>query len=191
MSNELIIPGITNGNMLVCLSRAKTYGQYCKAVTDALAGRCPFCELDRVHNVVVIETSGLLVWHCNPPEKHTRLHFIIAPRKHILSTDEFTSDEMVAVWDCLTALKDTFKFTSCGILIRDGDATLSGGTIPHLHIHVMVPDGTGRVESPFYKGAVSERESLARAIIFEKMRQGATFGDLTPDEQVQVQGRLT
>jgi hypothetical protein len=87
-------------------------------------------------------------------------------------------------------IKEQFDISSSGILIRDGDATLSAGTIQHLHVHMMVPDGTGRVESPFYKGDASEAEGVARAIIFEKMRTGTPFTGLEPCEQELIEGRL-
>jgi hypothetical protein len=34
----------------------------------------------------------------------------------------------------------------------------------------MVPNGKGRVESPFYKGQEEEAEGAERAIAFEKLR---------------------
>ena len=90
----------------------------------------------------------------------------------------------------MNKLKKAYDIVSCGILIRDGNAILSAGTIEHLHVHMMVPDGTGRVESPFYKGAEAETESLARAIVFEKLRQGADYHELDLREQELVQGRV-
>ena len=84
-----------------------------------------------------------------------------------------------------------FGYTSRGTLMRDGDATMSAGTIQHLHIHDMVPAGTGRVESPFYKGHESETEGVLRAMVFEKIRQGFSAQALTPDEKKLVEGRLS
>ena len=169
--SSLVIPGITDLGTLARLARARKYTQYRRAVANALAGKCPFCDIDPEYNKVIRETKNWHVWPCNPPEKHTRHHFLIVPKQHVKSVTALTRWQWVGVQQLITWLKKEYNFTSCGILCRDGDATLSAGTIEHLHIHVMVPDGTGRVESPFFKGAESEAEGLARAIVFEKMRQ--------------------
>ena len=87
-------------------------------------------------------------------------------------------------------LPDTFNFNFRGILIRDGDATQSAGTIEHLHIHIMVPDGTGRVESPFCKTPEEEAAGVARAIVFEKLRTGTPATELPSDEYELVKDRL-
>lgn len=170
---QLVIPGIEDPVLLACIARSRKYKQFCKAVDDALAGRCPFCDLDTEHNKVIEmpeHFGDLRVWHCNPPEKNTRLHFIISPRRHVMSVVDLTHNEWSAVQDIIAYLQEHFQFSYAGLLVRDGDATKSSGTVPHLHIHVMVPDGTGRVESPFCKTPEEEEAGVRRAIVFEKLR---------------------
>jgi ATP adenylyltransferase len=191
MKKELVVPGITNAGTLICLARARKYEQYCRAVDNAVKGICPFCTLDTTYNQVVIkDQDGWRVWLCQPPEKNTLIHLIIAPLRHVTDLIELTTGEWVRLQYIFMTVKEKYEISSCGILIRNGDATLSAGTVQHLHIHVMVPDGTGRVESPFFKGREAEEEGLARAIVFEKMRQGARFEDLALDEQELVVCRL-
>jgi diadenosine tetraphosphate (Ap4A) HIT family hydrolase len=206
---ELVIPGITNLNTLVCISRSRTLKQYCLMVRDALAKHCPFCgEMDSEVNKPAAENEHWRAWHSSSPEKYTRLHLIFAPKRHVIDSTELSEEEQVAFWGIYEELKQLFSLRSCGFLMRDGDATLSAGTIEHLHAHVMVPDGKGRVETPFYKGAESEAESLARAIVFEKIRAelerrkydkevvGCVYHvvsmmeGLSPEEKTLVQGRL-
>jgi len=187
---KLVIPGITDENKLACIARSRKYAQYCKAVENALAGICPFCTLDRKYNVVIAGNEFWHAWPCRPPEDHTKFHFIMAPRDHLTSTSQLSGKQWSTLFDIMNKLKVAHDITSCGILIRDGNATLSAGTIEHLHVHMMVPDGTGRVESPFFKGAEAEAESLARAIVFEKLRQGADYHKLNLREQELVQGRI-
>ena len=191
MTIELAVPGITNTSTLACLARARKYKQYCNAVADALAGKCPFCKPDPERNPVIAETDDWMVWNCNPPEKNTKHHFLIVSKRHVMSMSHLTRDEWLELLSLMNQIKEKNGITSNGILIRDGDATLSAGTIQHLHVHMMVPDGTGRVESPFYKGAKSEEESVARAIVFEKMRRfGATVDSLNADELKLIEGRM-
>lgn len=167
----LVILGITDLNTLACISRARTFTQYKRMVADALTGSCPFCTIDRTHNKIVAETEFWLAWPCNPPEKHTRLHFLFVPKRHITATGDLRAEEAVNLFAIRRSVSTKFGYRSCGMLIRDGDARLSAGTIQHLHVHDMVPDGTGRVESPFYKGYEAEKESLQRATLFEKLRE--------------------
>jgi diadenosine tetraphosphate (Ap4A) HIT family hydrolase len=191
MKTGLVIPGITDGNTLACLSRAtRKYSQYCGMVENALKGKCPFCTPDPKRNPTIIEADDWRVWSCNPPEANTRFHFLFVPTRHVTGISELTTDERLGLFDLMDQIKDGHGITSCGILIRDGDATLSAGTVQHLHIHMMVPDGTGRVESPFYKGAESEAESMSRAIVFEKIRQGASVESLNADEKKLIEGRM-
>ena len=190
MKPELVVSGITDENTLACLSRARKYTQYCKAVENALAGKCPFCHVDPEYNKIILETDDWMVWACNPPEKHTKHHFLFVPRVHVTSVSDLGVPQRIDLFDLIDEVKVMCSISSCGILIRDGDARLSAGTIQHLHVHMMVPDGTGRVESPFYKGDASEAEGFARAIIFEKMRTGTPFTGLEPCEQELIKDRL-
>lgn len=190
MKQELVIPGITNVSTLACVARARKYSQYKKMVADALANRCPFCDIDRKHNKVIAETDFWYAWPCNPPEKNTGLHFLFVPKRHVMDTEELSAKEWVGLAEIRRIVRDMYDYPSCGVLICDGDATLSAGTIQHLHVHEMVPDGTGRVESPFYKGTESEEEGLRRAIVFEKLRTGSFPFLLSPEEKELVKNRL-
>ena len=204
IGHSLIIPGVSNAGILACIARSRTFIQYCGAVVDALTGRCPLCMLDPVRSPLILEDDVMKVCPCDPPEKNTRLHFLIVPKRHVASTSELSEQERLSIFAMTDALCKKYDITGRGILIRDGEATLLSGTLSHLHIHVMVPDGTGRVESPFFKGAESEAKGIARAIVFEKMRQ---FGEaqaakgnrltaeqlsnaLCAEDKALVQGRL-
>ena len=189
--NQLVIPGISNPGTLACISRSRKYTQYVKAVEGALANRCPFCHVNRDYNKIVFENTHCYAWHCNPPEAHTKFHFLIVPKRHVTDSTELMNIELLWIYKNVPLkLMEEFGFKSRGVLIRDGDATLSAGTIEHLHAHIMVPDGTGRVESPFYKGSEAEEESTARAIVFEKLRQGIPTDSLSTAEKALVKDRV-
>ncbi|MFA5946375.1 MAG: HIT domain-containing protein [Patescibacteria group bacterium] len=157
---------------------------------DLLNGRCPFCVPDPEVNVVQFENDYWWAWpNTANPEKNTAQHFLIVPKRHVLDIRDLSQNEFGSMGVFIEDVLDGLEIDSCGILIRNGDATLSAGTIRHLHVHIMVPDGTGRVESPFFKGPESEAESNARAIVFEKLRTGvATVYRLTDAEKALVAG---
>jgi len=189
---SLVIPGISDPAKLACIARARKFKQYRKYVEDALAGRCTICSLDQSNTrfVEVPRVNAMRVWYCNPPEKFTRLHFLMSPVRHITDTRQLSVEERRAFWEVMEYLPNKFSFNFRGILIRDGDATQSAGTIEHLHIHIMVPDGTGRVESPFCKTPEEEAAGVARAIIFEKLRTGTMVAELPGNEYELVKDRL-
>jgi len=191
-AKTLIIPGITDPATLACIARSRKYSQHCKAVEDALVGRCSFCSPDFEYNTPV-EIPSLKYWrvqYCSPPEKFTRLHFLLIPLRHVMDSRELTVAEQLEYWAAMNILPVMFNFTYRGILSRDGDATMSSGTIRHLHIHMMVPDGTGRVESPFCKTPAEEAAGVERAIIYEKIRTGTPFESLPVLEQELVKDRM-
>jgi diadenosine tetraphosphate (Ap4A) HIT family hydrolase len=166
-------------------------------VKDALAGNCPFCKLDPAFNVVIAETTTWNAWQSRAPEKGTAHHFIIAPKRHVKAVKELNYGEWVSLVEILNKLDEQHGITSSGIQIRDGDARLSAGTVEHLHVHKMVPNGTVRVESPFFKGAESEAEGHARAIVFEKFRLAKEKGgfdealeNLSVEELQLINGRM-
>jgi diadenosine tetraphosphate (Ap4A) HIT family hydrolase len=159
-------------------------------VKNTLEGKCPFCQIDHNYNKIIFETEAWNVFPCNPPEKYTKYHIIFAPKKHLKSVDELDDVAVLELFSLIKKVKVKFNIVSGGIQIRDGDATLSAGTIPHLHVHLMVPDGTGRLESPFYKGAASEAEGLARALVYEKLRTGMPIENLIKEEQALIMDRV-
>ena len=190
---KLVIEGITDPTTIVCISRSRKFSQYKKAIADALGGVCPFCQIDWTYNDLITENAHWYAWHSNPPEKNTMHHFLYVPKRHILDTNELINAEVLALWGengIRHQVRKRFQASSCGTMIRDGDATMGAGTVQHLHVHDMVPDGRGRVESPIYKGLESDIESVRRAVVFEKLRQDWERTDLTPEELELINGRL-
>ena len=189
---ELVIPGITDSNTLACISRARTYVQYMLMVENALKDLCPFCKIDRTHNNIVAENKYWYAWPCNPPEANTKFHFLFVPKRHVTDSEQLRDVELIWLFGeagIRRQVREKYGYTSRGTMMRDGDATLSAGTIQHLHVHDMVPNETGRVESPFYKGIEAEKESTRRAIVFEKLRTGSLIARLDAEEQALIRGR--
>ncbi len=194
---RLVVPGLTPAQCAI-LARARTFLLYRQARADLLNGKCPFCVLDPKFNVVCAENEYWYAWPSKAPEKNTTTHLIIAPKRHVKSMNELDdATEGLALLMLLRLLNQIFGITASGLLCRDGDARLSAGTVEHLHLHKMVPNGKGRVESPFFKGAEAEAESNARAIVFEKLHLEDEDGPsdinplvLTPAEQALVKDRM-
>jgi len=193
------VPGINDPETLVHIARSRRYSQHCKMVENALAGKCPFCQIDQEHNQVILETQFWTAVHCNPPEDHTRFHVLFIPKRHITNSEALNEDEWIELRSIREQVRQRLDYQSRGLFIRDGDARRSAGTIAHLHIHEIVPDGTGRVELTLYKGDEDEIRGLQRAIVYEKLRQAGIRPDessvlarnvLSPEEHELVADRL-
>ncbi len=193
----LVIPGITDPAVKACLARTRKCSQYIKSVADVLAGICPFCQLDPNHNKEVEGIHGRhwKVIYSSSPEKFTRLHLLMIPTdrvggKHITDLLQLCGDAQMEFWAIYAIICQKFDLPHRGIQCRDGDATQLAGTISHAHVHIMIPDGRGRVESPMSKTEEDEQMSLRRAIVFEKIRTGTKLSELNPAECELVNGRL-
>ncbi len=190
MSDRLRIAGLSEA-ACAALARSRVYEQYVRGVRDALTDRCPFCQLDPSYNHVCCENEYWMAWQSPSPLAHTTHHLVVVPRRHVMGMDELVDEtEGAAFLAIMRQLRGMHGIKSSGLLCRDGNATLSAGTIEHLHWHLIVPDGKGRVETPFYKGPESDNEAHARALVFERLRTGTPIEDLTADERQRVEGRL-
>lgn len=171
------------------LARARKYPQYVKSVENMFAGVCPFCPPDPNYNEIDHELSNeyFWVWPCKPPEDHTEFHYLIVPRRHIESTDEFTDIEDSMAIFAYRSIRRKLGLKTSALLVRDGDATKLAGTIKHLHLHCVVPLGTERVAPPLFKGTESEMIGHARAIIFERVRTSQVkWEDLTEEDHAVI-----
>ena len=188
MPTNFGVPGITDPLTLLCLSRARNFKFYCRAVKEALANICTFCNIDPEVNRIVVENSFWVAWQSPVPDWFTKHHFIVVPKRHVIDSTELTKDEQLAWFNINKLLKNKYSLQGRGLVIRDGDARYLAGTIEHLHSHVIVPDGTGVVAPIFSKEKKAEKECFARAIIFEKLRQGAKLENLSKKERKIIEG---
>jgi hypothetical protein len=173
---------------IVTLSRARNYKQYLSMLEAYKAGKCAFCDpLLGKQNVVLREIDGWRIWENPYPEKHTALHLVMAPVRHI-GTDELPGSEgFTAIGKLFAWAGDRYPnrmgLDGGGFFMRFGDPMYNAGTILHLHAHIMVPDLKGEVRLPLAKEPDRDARGFARLEVFEKLRAGASEADLTPEER--------
>ena len=192
MSEELVIPGIDQEEIGTLLS-VRTYSQY--RVEQILSGTCPFCKLDRNKNEVLRVSGEWRLWKNPYPHAHTKEHFIIAPIQHLTNLCQMYSND----WDDVAALIDyVVNPETCGgmayeggaVVIRYGDPRLNAGSIRHLHVNIIVPDGTGRVQATLAKTPEDIERKKKILTVFEKVRTGTPMSTLTDEELSLVTGRM-
>ena len=109
-------------------------------------GVCPFCitSLTKYHRKPILETgTHWLVTENQWPYENTELHLLLIARKHIRSLSEF-GDDVGPAFSELGSLAAKYlqnHGTDSGSLgMRIGDPSVTGGTVDHLHAHLLKID---------------------------------------------------
>lgn len=174
-----VVPGLSEAACAI-LARSRNYGLYLLNRARLLAGTCPFCE----HNLMdtVAQNEDWTAKKSPGPEANTKLHFIIFSRRHVSGLMELPDSAGASLMAIVRAIYGRYGITASGILTRDGNPIELAGTVDHCHIHIMVPNGMGRVETPIAKGEADEEAGRQRAVIYEQLFQGTLrpedFSDL-------------
>lgn len=131
---------------LYCTANSRSAEQTRRMDALEAAGTCLFCpgEIDRDGPQVVLRDPDWLVRHNDFPYAGTRLHLLVVPRRHVTDLLDLTDDELAGFWRVGRVLRDRFELDFYGLGARCGDCRFTGGTIAHVHVHLVV----GEVEGP-------------------------------------------
>ncbi|NHA69344.1 HIT family protein [Phycicoccus sp. CMS6Z-2] len=113
----------------------------------AEAGLCLFCpgQLEATGaNPVLHRTPHWTVTRNRYPYRGTRLHLLLVPTVHVTDLTDLPADAQADFWDVLAWARAEYDLAFYGLGARNGDPTYTGGTISHLHLHLVVGD----VEDP-------------------------------------------
>ncbi len=104
-------------------------------------GICAFCRenLEEHHaNPVELETAHWVVTKNDYPYEGTSLHLLLISKLHV---DSFAKLPLAAQQDygkVIAAIEKRWKLDSYFVGMRSGDARFNGGSVDHLHAHVLV-----------------------------------------------------
>lgn len=109
-------------------------------------GTCLFCpgRIDADDGDLVHADDAWVVRHNDFPYPGTRLHLLLVPRRHVTDLLDLTDDELAGFWRVGRLLRERFELTYYGLGARCGDCRFTGGTVAHVHVHLVVGD----VEDP-------------------------------------------
>jgi ATP adenylyltransferase len=114
------------------------------------AGICIFCE-PHIREIdtqrIVTETDHWLVTPNRFPYSGTKIHYLLVPRTHVADFLELDSTQLAGFWDALREIRATHDLDFYGLGSRCGSCKYTGGTISHLHVHLIVGD----VHDPSHK----------------------------------------
>jgi len=163
-----------------CLEGCRSYKQYYGMRKGFVQGDCAFCNINTELNVVVWEDDNMQVWHVhsNFMRSELALHIIIAPKRHVRFLADLNQSEWISLGSATAFTKEHFGYTGGLFHVREGDMRNNAGTVPHLHINIFQPNGTGEVRVPVCKDSSDREENQARASRFAEFY---VQGD-TPDQ---------
>lgn len=103
------------------------------------AGVCVFCpgqvQLDVVHR-----TPQWTIVPNKYPYQRTRLHLLMIPDEHVTDLVDLSPAAQADFWPALAWIRDTHALAHYGLAVRNGLTEYNGGTIRHLHLHVLQGD---------------------------------------------------
>lgn len=112
------------------------------------AGICLFCR-------ATVETRGDRLhitphWTVLPndfPYRGTKLHLLLVPTEHVADLVDLSPAAQADLWPTLAWARERYQLDYYGLGARNGDPRYTGGTVEHLHLHLLVGD----VEDPAHQ----------------------------------------
>ncbi len=104
-------------------------------------GVCIFCPEHLAEAQDVLHRTAH--WTVTPnrfPYAGTRLHLMLVPREHVADLLDLSPAAQQDFWIALRWIRDEHALTYYGLGARNGECRHTGGTIEHVHVHVIVGD---------------------------------------------------
>ncbi len=103
-------------------------------------GICIFCpeHIREDANKLVLETDHWMVKPNSFPYKNTKLHLLIIPKAHVATVKELPQKTQSSFLSVVAQLEAKYILDSYALGMRAGDMRYNGGSIEHLHAHLVV-----------------------------------------------------
>ncbi len=107
------------------------------------SGECLFCfdslASDADHPLLW-ESESWVVTPNRYPYADSRLHLLLIPKKHAADIVDLEDAALQDFWEGLRWIHTHYSLSHYGLGVRCGDCRFTGGTIQHVHVHVLVGD---------------------------------------------------
>jgi diadenosine tetraphosphate (Ap4A) HIT family hydrolase len=119
-------------------ARSEEQRRYMRQLADA--GICIFCpEHVEAQQREPIEHTGEH-WYVKKndyPYEGASTHYLIVARRHVVSFDELPDEAGAELWAIKRRLKSQLRAVALASVERSGDMLYNGGSVAHLHVHVV------------------------------------------------------
>lgn len=108
-----------------------------------LAGRgvCAFCpeHIEAEHREPIeLNTGHWLVTKNDYPYEHTTLHLLLIPHEHVRTFSALSPAARTDFAETIQKVEAQWKLGSYALGMRSGDMRYNGGSVEHLHAHIVV-----------------------------------------------------
>jgi ATP adenylyltransferase len=111
------------------------------------AGVCVFCPEHLSQDPLVVQRFPQ--WTVVPnafPYRGARLHLLLVPDEHVADLADLSPQGQAGFLPALSWVRNTYGLEYYGIAARNGLCEYTGGTIRHVHVHVL----QGEVDDPHH-----------------------------------------
>lgn len=122
-------------------------GRYADQITQmkdlAERGVCAFCpeHIDKEHREPVeLQTEHWMVAKNDYPYEGTKLHLLLIPKVHVHTLSKLSRPALHDLTDLIVSIEKKWGLTHYAVGIRSGDMHHTGGSVEHLHAHLVVGD---------------------------------------------------
>lgn len=110
------------------------------AKMERLGDQCLFCDADDDDWPVLHRTEHWTIAPNGYPYAGTRHHLLLVPVEHVTDLVDLDAATHADFWTALAWARDELGLTHYSLGARCGDCALTGGTIAHVHVHLVVGD---------------------------------------------------
>ena len=106
-------------------------------------GICIFCPehlAEDAEQRIIHRTAHWTVTPNEFPYRGTRLHLLLVPDEHASDLLDLPAETQQDFWNALGWVRSHHELSYYGLGARNGDCECTGGTIFHVHVHVIVGD---------------------------------------------------
>jgi ATP adenylyltransferase len=125
------------------LGNSRSAEQRAEMLRLEAAGICLFCPGHLAENPdhpAVLRTEHWTVTPNRYPYQGAREHLLLIPDEHVSDLVDLSAEAQSDFWATLGWVRDHYAMKHYGVGIRNGDNRFTGGTIWHVHVHVLVGD---------------------------------------------------
>jgi diadenosine tetraphosphate (Ap4A) HIT family hydrolase len=153
---------------LVCLENCGTYTQYHHMRSHFENRTCPFCRIDpSVNTIILAHEHWTVVENAFKNDRSCSTMLVIISRRHVRHFRDLTEAEWKSLGtDILLGCHEKMAEAGGMLFARFGNMAMNEGSVPHLHFNLWIPDGTGEVRIPLFKGGDTRAKARQRAADF-------------------------
>lgn len=103
---------------------------------------CPFCpvHIKKFKREPVLKQSGKWsIMRVDYPYKNAEEHFVIIGERHKTNFNQLSLMDFASIRNLVNWAIAKFKIKGGGFCCRFGDTNMTGATVSHFHIHLIVP----------------------------------------------------